>query len=1792
MSTTVDQRVVEMRFDNRQFEQNVSTTMSTLSKLKQSLNLTGATKGLENVGAAAKGINLSGLSTAADTVAVKFSYMQATIQHQLNRIVDSSIAAGKRIVSALTIDPVKTGFSEYETQINAVQTILANTKSKGTTIDDVNGALDELNTYADKTIYNFTEMTRNIGTFTAAGVDLDKSVTSIKGIANLAAVSGSTSQQASTAMYQLSQALAAGKVQLMDWNSVVNAGMGGQVFQDALKRTATHMGKDVDGMIKKYGSFRESLTQGEWLTADVLTETLTQLSGAYSEADLIAQGYTESQAKEITELADTAVNAATKVKTFTQLWDTLKEAAQSGWTQSWEIIVGDFEEAKEMLTKVSDTIGEMINSSSESRNNLLQGWKDAGGRDDLLAGFKNAFYGLKGIIVPIRDAFRDIFPPMTVDNLVKFTEGFKNLTFAFAKFTAGHENEIRSAFKGIFAVIDIGWTVVKKLAGGIVDLVGHFTGLGGGILSATGSIGDWLSNLRDTVKETDIFGAAIDKVVSFLGNAIDAVKNFGKYLKETFQVGDFLQGLWNVIRTIGSKVGEIFSPIFESIANVFSGTNLGDLFNSGLLAGIFAGVFKFGDKLTSPFEGLTDVLEGIAGEGGLLENVKGVLDDVRGCFEAYQNNLQAGTLQKIAIAIGILAASILVLSSIDGDALDHSLGAMGIMFVELLGSLAIFSKMSTNMKGVTKACAIMISMSAAIAILAGAMKILSTIDGDSIIRGLFAIGMLMAELGAFLALAKFNGKMIGTATGLVILSSAMLVMSKAVENFGAMDEGSLVKGIAAIGGLLAELAIFTNFTGNASNVLSTGAAMILLGASMKIFASALSDFGNIPWDKTMNGLAAMGFALLEVSMALKVMPSNTLSLGAGVLVMAAAMKVLASALSDFGGMSWDEIIRGLTAMGFALAEFAVGLIFMTGTMSGSAALLIATGAIALLVPVLKALGGMSWGEIIKGLVTIAGAFAVLGGAAFILMPLVPTMLALSGAMALLGVAALGIGAGLALVGIGISSIATSLAAGATAIVAGIAVIIGGVVDLIPTVILGLGDAILAICTVIKECAPAIVDTLMVLLAEVCASIATYAPQIADSLFELLIGALNVLAERMPELLSAAMNVIGSFFQGIVDALRGIDTTNLIQGIVGVGFMAALMFALSTVAGLVPGAMVGVLGMGVVIAELALVLAAIGALAQIPGLEWLIGEGGDFLQTIGTAIGQFIGGIAGGIAEGATSTLPQVGTNLSTFMTNLQPFIDGAASLDASMLTGVQALADAVLVLTGAGLVDAIASFIGGGSSLSSFAEDLVPFGTAMKNYAAEVSGIDSTAITNSVTAAKGLVDVAKSIPGDGLLGLDGIDDFGRNVVTFGKKMKEYATEVAGIDAAAVTASVSAAKGLVKVANQIPDDGTFGTDGIDDFGKNVVTFGKKLKEYADKVSGIDTAAILSSVVAVRNIKMAINSLADLDTSGVSSFKTALNSLAKTNVDGFVNAFKQAATSLTTAGSNLINAVSNGMRSKQGALGSTATSMIVTINKAISSKYSAFREAGVNIAAKLISGISSKNTNVKTAGSATAGSAVSGVREKYSSMYSAGKYIAQGLINGMYVLKSSVYYKGVELGKAAADGVNEGAGNASPSKKTYQSGIYVGEGFVNAMVHMGRSVYSAGKSLGKDAVKGVSNSIKRISDYIESGIDTTPTIRPILDLSDVRAGANSIGGLFNSNSQVGLLANVGAVSAMMSRRGQNGAESEVVSAINKLRKDIGNMPRESYSIGNVTYDDGSEIKAFAQAVVGQARRGRRS
>lgn len=2071
MSTTVDERVVEMRFDNKQFEQNIQTSLSSLDKLKKSLNLEGAAKGLETVNDAANKCsgNMSPLSNAVETVRVRFSALEVMAITALQNITNSALAAGKNLVSAFTIDPIKSGFEEYETQINAVQTILANTSSKGTTLDQVNNALDELNHYADMTIYNFTEMTRNIGTFTAAGVDLDTSVAAIKGIANLAAVSGSNSQQASTAMYQLSQALAAGTVKLQDWNSVVNAGMGGQVFQDALKETAKVHGIAIDEMIKDEGSFRETLSKG-WLTSDILTETLAKFTGDLNEDQLRTMGYTDDQIKSIMEMGKTANDAATKVKTFTQLFDTLKEAAQSGWTQSWEIIVGDFEEAKELLTEVSDTFSAVINASADARNKMLQDWKDLGGRTMMIEAVKNVFEGLVSVAKPVREAFNEIFPPMTGKQLAEITERIRDLT---AKFKMGEESSknLKNTFKGVFAVLDIVGQAFKAVAGGVGELIGLFLPAGNGVLSLTGSFGEYLVKLDETVKKTDVFGKAVSTVVdivkiaiTFVKTAGEKVKEFGKTAGEKFdfpgfelfhsflervhdrmaQIGDgagkmksgvivafemmgealekckflkVMEALWTAVKVIAGgiadAVGTMMGTLAEKLGDAdFSGVL--DILNSIAVGGIAVSISKFLKSVTEPLEGLNGVLEGVTG----------ILDGVRGCFEAYQTNLKAGTLLKIGAAIALLAGSIVAISLIDSDKLSASLGAITVLFANLLGAMAIFNKISSDTGKVSKACTAMIAMSVAVSILAGALKKVSDLDWgelarglvgiaglttivvvsskamassqkqvmkgatsliifgaaikilasacedlsklqwDELGRGLTGVGVLFAEIAVFLRVAKFNGKMISTATGIVILSAAMKVLASACKDFGQMEWSEIGKGLAGIGGLLAELAVFTNLAGNAKHVMSTGVALIAIGAAMKIFASAVKDFGQLQWDEIGRGLTAMGGALAEVAIAVNLMPKNMIGIGTGFVIVGGALETIANCMSKFGGMQWEEIGRGLTVMGGALAELAISLNFMKGTLGGSAALLVASGALAVLAPVLSILGALSWEAIAKGLISIAGAFTIIGVAGAVLTPLVPTILALSGAFALIGVGVLTIGAGLLAAGTGLSALAigftalaTAGAAGATAIVAALTVIVTGIAGLIPAVLTKVGEGIIAICKVIAagapaigeavkavvltlidvfvSCVPQLADGALQLVVGVLAALVTYTPQIVDLAFKFLIGILDGIASNLPSLIKAGVDVLVAFFAGIVDALRGIDTGALLKGIAGIGLLSAIMLALSATASLVPGAMVGILGMGAVVAEMALVLAAVGLLSKLPGLSWLIGEGGKLLQGIGTAIGQFVGGIVGGFMSGVSSQFPQIGADLSTFMNNVQPFLQGASQIQPSMMDGVKALAETVLILTAADILQGLTSWLTGGSSLSKFGEELVPFGEAMRDFSLAIGNMDGEIVANAATAGKALAEMAATIPntgglvsffagendmtafgkqlvpfgeamrqfGDAITGLDAnavteaaiagkamaemattipnsggvvgffagendmgefgkqlvpfgeamkafgdavrgleadaivnsatagkalveladtvpntggvvafftgnndVDTFGEKLVPFGEAMKAYSEAIMGMDSAAITNSATAGKALVELANTIPNTGGLvswftGDNDLGSFGDSLVQFGSGIKSYSDSISGIDTGIMSSVITQVNRLVEMAKGMAELDTSGMSGFSTALIQLGNNGIDGFINAFTDASGRVTSAATSMLTTFINAANAQKGNLTSTFTTMmqavlttltnyqtqfntagstlmtkfisgiksqdgntktaitniisgcITAINNkqtqfntaganlmikliagvkskdyetrnafvnilsscltAIANKYPEFQNAGMQCMIKFIAGVKEKAEEVKTAFTGNLNASVTAIRDYHDQFKQAGTYLVEGFADGISENTYRAEAKARAMARAAAEAAEDELDEHSPSRVGYHIGDFFGLGFVNAIGTYAVKAYNASAEMADSAKTGLGNAIAKVKDMIDNGVDGQPTIRPILDLSDVEEKSHRLNTLFS-------------------------------------------------------------------------------
>lgn len=1205
MSRTIDSRVVEMQFDNKQFESNVKATMSTLDKLKQSLNLTGSYD------------SMSGLSGAVESVRMKFSALEVMAVTALANITNSAINAGKRIVSALTIDPIKAGFSEYETKINAIQTIVSNTASKGTTMKDVTRVIDELNTYADKTIYNFAEMTRNIGTFTAAGVGLEESAKAIQGIANLAAASGSSSQQASTAMYQLSQALATGTVKLMDWNSVVNAGMGGEKFQEALKQTAREHGIAVDQIIKANGSFRDSLQEG-WLSADILNQTLNKFTvdGAtnYAKSMMESGKWTQEQAAALITEAQAMEDAATKVKTFTQLWDTLKEAAGSGWAKSWEIIIGDFEEAKALLTEVSDVFGGLIGKSADARNEMLQFWKDNDGRAALIDSFRNSFEALGKILKPIGEAFREIFPKMTGAQLVSITEGLKNFT---ENLKIGDETakNIKDTFKGFFALLDIGKMALTAIAGGLISLVKALFPVTGSFLSVTGGVGDFIVAIRDALKSSDAFNVVIQNIgkvlkpvaegivmfTDLIASAFKAVRapdmtgidEFTGQIEKRFQplikLGEAFKKFISFFYNLASTIGKIFSGLSDSILKSLNDADFNSIFdfiNNGLFAAILYGIKKFIDSLTK----ITD------SAGGFLSGITGIFDGVRGCLAAYQSQLKAGVLLKIAISIGILAAALLTISMIDSEKLTTSLAAMTAMFVELFGAMAVFNAIA-GVKGFFAISALttgMIGLSIAILILASAMKKLSSLDWNGVAKGLAAIagltgilvgatklletssksliavsvgfiifgtaililtqavkqlgsldladlakglvgvGVLMAELVLFMKVADLSGMGAIKSVGILLLAAAITVLAGAVKKLSSINLGDLVKGLSGLAVMLTSIAIFINVAGNAKKVIATAASLTILGIAMNIFAAAIIKMGNMSWEEMSRGLISLGSALAIVTLALIALPKGIFIKSLALMDVAGAMLLLSQALKAFSSMSWEEIAKSLTALTVSLG-FIIGafvLLSKTSSIVDSLAFSVLAISIVMLAGALKTIGSMSLAQIGIALLGLAGAFTVIGVAAMLLTPAIPAILGLAAAIVLLGVGVAAIGGGILALSAGLAALAVAGTAGTVALVS----LVTGLIGLIPTTIKMIGEGIVAFAEVIAGAGPVLLAAITTVLIALIDAIIAVVPKAVDAFLLLITSLLESLAKYMPQIMKAGKDILIGFLEGIAEMI--------------------------------------------------------------------------------------------------------------------------------------------------------------------------------------------------------------------------------------------------------------------------------------------------------------------------------------------------------------------------------------------------------------------------------------------------------------------------------------------------------------------------------------------------------------------------------------------------------------------------------------------------------------------------------
>jgi tape measure domain-containing protein len=1998
MSTTVDQRVVKMEFDNKQFESNIKSSISSLDQLKQSLDF-------KNLGS-----SLANLSESVSKIEKRFSNLGVVGMAALTNISNKAMAVGSKIVKSLTITPIISGFQEYETQINATQTILSNTSKEGATIKDVNAALDELNKYADMTIYNFTEMTKNIGTFTAAGVDLNTSVNAIQGIANLAAVSGSTSQQASTAMYQLSQALSSGTVQLQDWNSVVNAGMGGQKFQDALKMTAKVHGINVDKMIKKHGSFRETLSKEKWITKDILTETLqhfTAFTDEYNEKTLKAQGYTEKQIAEIKAMGIDATEAATKVKTFTQLWDVVQEATQSGWSQSWRLIIGDFEQAKLTMTEFSDEVTAVINSISDRRNALLtaglttginqfvtkagvdfetysdslyevaknhgvaiddmieedgsfeatlqRGWltsdmlkesinntsesigkmtkkqlKAAGyteeqaeaiakfneevqngtedvdswvkvmgrasGRENLMESLLNIFKAVLAIAKPVREAFENVFPPMTGEQLYTITERIREFTekLIISENTA---DKVRGVIEGVLTIVKPFVTIIKNAIKLLATLVGAVippllsvlmtvSGYIGAITSKVGKLID-VNKLMDletqiitkVIKNISSYILALGDVIGYLIEKLTGVdvgnfeqiegildKVFGKLTKfrdavidvaDAVAEGDAgandtaatLKGkLDNALATVsekyktfsadtkeaidaivsfGKKVAKFFAPAVEVIKNSFKGTSFADFLSAGLLTGIFLQLKKFSKEMKTVKESFVDVL-----------------GSAKDALEQYQKTLKAKTLVSIAIAVGILAASLLVLSHINPDNLTSSLIAMSVVLAEVMITLKIilsekFEFGTDEAKKVAMAAGVMILISTAFLIMAKAMAELSVFQSwDTTWPALVTMIALMGGLtGAAIALSKFgaNTDIIKSSIAMVLMATAVKQLAKSLTAFAEMDVEKTKKGLTILAILLTEIVAFTKFAQmagmeNARNTLvGLAVAMIGLGYAIKLF-------GSIEPDVLTQGMTVLAALLFGLTVSLKALAQVNISGAASTIIaLAIAMGLLMIPILAFGHMDLVTLAKGLGTVCTAIVVMSVSLGLLkslSGGLGGAAKsiLAMAVAMTALVIPI-AILGSMSLTQLALGIGSLTLGMIALAATSVIIYQAAYAMNALGKALIMIGIGSLGIALAIGGITLAITTLATMGAVGVAAVLASFAAFLAGLIAMAPLIEQALVTMINTLLNVIQRTGPTLIETVITLIDALLASIAAHADSILRSIINIITSILKavvgLIKEYGPILWEKAKGLMGKLVKGIGAGVSSLwEKVKEVGAKIPEGIKEGIGDILKVGADVVSGFIEGITG----------------GMSNV--ISSALDMGKTFLSNLKTKLGiaspsKEAKKIAAFVIEGFTLGIDQNLGDVKESADNLAATLTDTleselANLFNEMTFGRKATALFMREFGDISNVDAAKkSFEQASTAVKNYAKQLYLASDAYEENKQAVKDLekeqaslekqitklskktDDESKDSLKTAKENLKETKKELKKAKKEITEGTKEFVKNMKTAYNDLQTSIAESLESTMDPLSMSLDTQIDMFKKFEADTDEITVTTllENMKSQVEGITSWNDRLEALADKGFAASILEELKNLgpTATNYIKV----FEDMTTEQMDQANTYFKQSAQLTVDTFLSNWQDSKDAVTKWSDNLVELSKKGV--EQGfleaiaqagmsteelvnalmnatdeqltqlntmyndalvdehaaqaimmALSAAGAGMSTELANALTAQISPESEAGTALttaatttgtkaadaaATGLVTGTTSNaNTTKVTEAAEQLGTAtVNGVSSKVnvSSGKKMGKNLCSGLVKGLKEGKASVIEAAKEVAQDAVDSANDTLGIKSPSKVFMKIGRFVDLGFAKGLRKYSGKVEDATGEVGNSSLKGVKKALANIAKVVDSDMDTTPVIRPVIDLDNVQQGINSMNGMFSD--QVIDVNSIRAKTASISSGMSGGSSTSVSTADGKLQ-----------------------------------------
>lgn len=969
MSDTIDQRVVEMQLDNSNFEKNAQTSMDTTEKLKKSLDFNGTANSLNEVGKAASNLNFSGVASAVDSINNKMSLLGVFSKRIMENVADGAFQMGKSLLTSISgINDASAGLEKFGQKSSAVGTMMIAT---GKSIDEVGEVLEDLNWFTDETSYSFTDMADTMGKFAASGEkDLTKLESTVKGIATWAAASGANASTASRVMSQLSQAYGSSVIKLQDWRSVESANM---ATQTVMNKLIAEGGDAAQAAVAKYGSFRDSLQAG-WLTTDKFNAVMADYSEGINQANYENGEFT----KGTTAFSESVFRAAQEARTFQDVLNALKDAVQSGWMHTFDILIGNKEEAARFFTGLANMLITVADAFTELRNSMAQAFVDADGRNSALSVLVNIMNGLYRILTPIADAFKEVFPTNFGTVLAGATKSFADFTKNI-QLTAPQMETLKEVFVAIFSVLKGGLSVIKailkllsplgkvlisvaKAVGNLLQVVIYEIGQAIKALVQSKQLQQVLGIVLSTLKT---FGAVALGVVAKTVDAIVAafkklesadfkMPSLEAFLKKIANLGNTISSHLSVLDGVKTNVNGLFNP-FAKLGTLISNfpTGIGNIKTAitgggTALDGVNAGIKTFSNNADTASASVTGAKTSLKGFAGVIYSVLDKLSEANNIFGV----IASGLKQFIAVAskidwsgwlkIGIIVAYVATMVK-----LIHSLTPGPVSaFTKLVNNAAIaikgFSDYLTKSRWQDKLKSVAIS----VLLLSASLLILAKIPIEQLIQAAITMGVLAVGIIAFAAAMawlsqKVNPQTLGVlSVSLISLSLSLLIFAAAIRTFTNMTNDQMMQGLV---GTMATLVIMflavKGFSTQAPMMMKVGASLIIFAFALRTFAKTIAILANnkgiqsvltgikdavgnfLKWLAGLNTqqaiivIGTLGTIGVLLGVSLKKITKAVDSVGNAMLKIAESMLILWAAFALFLQLDYTQMQDAITVMG-------------------------------------------------------------------------------------------------------------------------------------------------------------------------------------------------------------------------------------------------------------------------------------------------------------------------------------------------------------------------------------------------------------------------------------------------------------------------------------------------------------------------------------------------------------------------------------------------------------------------------------------------------------------------------------------------------------------------------------------------------------------------------------------------------------------------------------------------------------------------------------------------------------